>query len=218
MEGWCPKCGARRQAGPECPACGVIYAKVEAALAKGKEEYETPPLPKNEKLTHCPTCNREISKEATTCPHCGDNLGHEPSQTTPPQPPGVGKVRSGVGAGCLALIALVGIFAAISNRTSPENSSLPNTTGEFISLEEYGRKWPLTIQQGHLNCRSRTIARYEKKDVTITLDGKTWALNGSARGSGDFLPLEDIWRDNPEIEGAKMSVGDIIGRGLRLCR
>src|SRR5690349_5811915 len=30
----CPKCGIPRGAEPQCPACGVIYAKAEAALAE----------------------------------------------------------------------------------------------------------------------------------------------------------------------------------------
>ena len=128
MEGWCPKCGAKRQVGPECPACGVIYAKAEAALAKDKEEHETRPLPKNEKLTQCPACNREVSKKATSCPHCGEPLDHEPPQTTPPPPqPSVGKARHGAGMGCLILIILAGLFAAVSNRTGPEKTSTPTT-------------------------------------------------------------------------------------------
>ena len=83
----CPKCGTAREAGAvDCPQCGVIYAKVVAAEAKRQpgeqdrqdkttqapEQTQTLGAAATPNLTTCPSCQREISKNAKTCPHCGD--------------------------------------------------------------------------------------------------------------------------------------------------
>ena len=79
----CPKCGAERVTGaPDCPQCGVIYAKMEAK----KED--------NPNLAECPACHKQVSKNAKTCPHCG-----EPFKQSAPQAAAVkeepGKVSLG---------------------------------------------------------------------------------------------------------------------------
>lgn len=81
----CPKCGAPRERGPECPACGVIYAKAEQdAFAKRKKMDEArrkadavirnmqSEKPSGANLIDCPTCGRSVSKNAPTCPNCGE--------------------------------------------------------------------------------------------------------------------------------------------------
>ncbi|WP_426750549.1 hypothetical protein [Myxococcus sp. Y35] len=39
----CPRCQSPRAAGPECPRCGIIYAKAEARAARQREEVAAPP-------------------------------------------------------------------------------------------------------------------------------------------------------------------------------
>ena len=84
---------APSDAGPdyECPKCGAVYAKVEAAARK---EWETrnlaPPAPikaigapseavgtnvaQTQVLTDCPDCGKRVSRRATVCPGCGSPL------------------------------------------------------------------------------------------------------------------------------------------------
>ncbi|GHG97307.1 hypothetical protein [Comamonas sp. JC664] len=40
----CPRCQSPRAAGPECPRCGIIYAKADARAAQ-QREHEVPPPP-----------------------------------------------------------------------------------------------------------------------------------------------------------------------------
>lgn len=89
----CPKCHAPRISGHECPHCGVIYAKAEAAALQRAEaearaaaqaadaerkQAEQEAARKNAalqatnaKLTTCETCGASIARSAGTCPHCG---------------------------------------------------------------------------------------------------------------------------------------------------
>ncbi len=97
------------------------------------------------------------------------------------------------------------------------NSNTDSNTGKYISAEEYGTDWPFTIQSGTLNCISNNIQGYKKHYVSISQNGNTWAVNGSAMGVGTYRPLEEIWKNNPDSPGAKIPVGDIIKRGLALC-
>jgi hypothetical protein len=55
----CPRCGAPRSVGPECPQCGVYYAKAEARAAQAALAVEPPPSvavpePEPERPAHLP--------------------------------------------------------------------------------------------------------------------------------------------------------------------
>lgn len=88
----CLKCGYERSGvedAPEyeCPKCGAVYAKVEAALQnkqKPKPQKQKPsalrakssssngaPGVNNAKVARCKTCGKEVAVSAKTCPHCG---------------------------------------------------------------------------------------------------------------------------------------------------
>lgn len=83
---FCPKCKAPRADGNECPHCGVIYAKAEAALAiaaaaekaaeekankLAAEQAKAKQMEIAERMKPCATCQEPIAKDAKTCPHCG---------------------------------------------------------------------------------------------------------------------------------------------------
>lgn len=87
----CPKCGAKRpQDAAECPQCGIIYARHEAAQAKQREEMErrhqeaeaaraaaqAAARAQQEQVTgtmlvKCAACGKAVSVMADSCPHCG---------------------------------------------------------------------------------------------------------------------------------------------------
>lgn len=115
----CPKCAAPRTNGHECPHCGVIYAKAEAAAilraeAKSKEEAQASEVARkkteqeaanknaaiqaqNAKLRPCGTCGATIARSASQCPHCGAK-----------QKKAVGKAGLAI-AGIFTLVMIVGI-------------------------------------------------------------------------------------------------------------
>ncbi len=70
--------------------------------------------------------------------------------------------------------------------------------------------WPLSIEEGTLWC-------YPAFAVTIMAGGTEYALNGLARGRGEWAEVDPIWVDNPDIEGFKIDIGPLIDLGLTLC-
>lgn len=83
----------------------------------------------------------------------------------------------------------------------------------LVSKKNYGDRWPYTIPYGVLDCKKVKSKHY----ATITYDGTTYAINGSARSSGKYSPLESIWKDNPEHPGSKIPDPGIIKKALSIC-
>lgn len=88
-------------------------------------------------LRPCPECQREISEQATSCPHCGYSL-RPPAATPAPQaqsPPskGASPTRWGFGVifgGCLALIAIPVILIVMAGMCSSFTESVDGGKGE----------------------------------------------------------------------------------------
>ncbi|MCU0540742.1 MAG: YebY family protein [Oscillatoriaceae cyanobacterium Prado104] len=51
----------------------------------------------------------------------------------------------------------------------------------------------------------------------IAPDGKEYALNGTASGSGYFSPIDSIQKPDPTNPPAKKDIGPLISEGLKLC-
>src|SRR4051794_16593059 len=60
-------------------------------------------------LIPCPACGRQVSKQAPTCPQCGQPIA-APPPAPPPQKVVVEQQKSGGfgGAGCVVLLLLIG--------------------------------------------------------------------------------------------------------------
>ena len=125
----CPKCRAPRSAGPECPHCGVVYAKAEAAAIERaaaaareaderalaeKRQAEREATEKNKalrqrnaKMNPCASCGATIARSASSCPHCG------------------AKQKKAVGKAGLALagVFIVAMIVSIARQTPQESAS-----------------------------------------------------------------------------------------------
>jgi hypothetical protein len=89
-----------------------------------------------------------------------------------------------------------------------------------ISKSQFKDQWPLTVDSGTLKCEPAPTS-LKVQFVTFTSGGKTYALNGIARGQAKqrgWKEIDPIWKDNPEIPGAKINIGPLITLGLTLCR
>ena len=73
--------------------------------------------------------------------------------------------------------------------------------------------WPLTVDKGTLKC----VGAGGVGKVTITVNGTTYALNGTAKGSGDHKDIDPIWAP-AETAGLKKDIGPLIAEGLKLCK
>jgi ribosomal protein L32 len=77
MSTWCKECGKTTFNEEICDHCGKV--------PREQKEYKVPPNKgariikskatkqnTNKRLTECRTCRNQISKNAETCPHCGE--------------------------------------------------------------------------------------------------------------------------------------------------
>ena len=88
-----------------------------------------------------------------------------------------------------------------------------------VTEAEFGDKWPFTVSDGviiyeSLKLQSRTLAI-----LTFKVGEKVYALNGIASGrakTAGYLPIEEIWKQNPRNPRLKIDIGPIIERGLEL--
>ncbi|MFI8482986.1 DUF2511 domain-containing protein [Pseudomonas sp. NPDC078700] len=87
---------------------------------------------------------------------------------------------------------------------------------QLISAENYGKEWPFTVEEMHLMCLPGNAVV-----VSDPESGVMYPLNGIASSKARQLalePLAEVWRDNPENPGAKVSVSRFIDEGLKLCK
>jgi len=218
----CVKCGAEKTAAEECLACGVIYAKAENSYVPPPPPVQDPPMPN---LIACDICGKGISINAQACPHCGEPKQPQEASPPPKAKPTINMFTLVLGClfvGIILLLANPGREARVerNKETFKDLSSIVVSTSDpqnFVTSTEYGDKWPYTIPEGRLSCTSNVVAGYQKQYITIEHAGVTYAINGSARSSGRYQPLEKIWRDNPAYPGSKIPDPGIIQKGLRLC-
>ena len=82
-----------------------------------------------------------------------------------------------------------------------------------ITSVEYGNDWPLIVESAKLYCKHRA--------VWVEVDRKKYGVNGTSKGllprwGLTCLDLDEIWKDAPDLEGAKVSVHRLIQDGLAL--
>jgi hypothetical protein len=224
----CPKCRFEYYVGDtECDKCGIIFEKYNQKQIAQAQNL----------LNKCEVCGKEISKNAKSCLHCGEPnnfTSTESNKINSKAAPHPNQIRDNIGTGCLGIIFILGIMAWVSNNFVSQTSKAPNSisnipttsteqsvthsVGFSVSRAEYGDKWPYTIPEGTLNCEVRMVSGYKKQDITISYNGKVYAINGSARSSRKYSPLEEIWKEGPRFPGSKIPDPGIIQKGLALCR
>jgi len=86
----------------------------------------------------------------------------------------------------------------------------------LINEDQFGADWPFTKSEMHLSCLPG--------NAVVVMDVDTAAMypvNGPANQQAKrrgMEPLNNVWRDNPEIAGTKVSISPVLERGLRLCK
>jgi hypothetical protein len=99
--------------------------------------------------------------------------------------------------------------------TSPKQSRGHDARGVYVSREQFGDKWPFTVDGGYVESINNGNAFGVTYGAVVfhANNGKTYALNGFAMGRG-YLDIEPIWRDDPNHLGLKISVGPLIDIGI----
>ncbi|XUO88416.1 DUF2511 domain-containing protein [Halomonas sp. KM072] len=99
--------------------------------------------------------------------------------------------------------------APATDDTAQDQEVTNETRGVLVTREEYGDDWPFTVDSGRLDCRQGGAA-------VFTSGQWTYQLNGVASQKG-YADLAPIWRDNPAIPGAKVSISDMISVARQQC-
>jgi hypothetical protein len=123
------------------------------------------------------------------------------------------------------LTALLGLIIASGTLSACQSSSETATTPSAreattapsiipVSKAEFGKQWPVSVEQGELEC----IDGY---DAVLHSGGVTYALNGNARQKaekGIYHDVEEIWLDNTNIPGAKKDISVLLRPAVdKLC-
>lgn len=91
--------------------------------------------------------------------------------------------------------------------------------GKKITKQEYGEKWPLTVNEGYISCHNSAIV-FECND-------KLYPVNGTAKSRYDtnskYNDISEIWAYDDElnrldgIQKYKKDITPIIEAGLKIC-
>jgi hypothetical protein len=106
----------------------------------------------------------------------------------------------------------LGLAAFLLGACSSKPATPTKQPGETVSRATMGDDWPLTTE-GRLQC-------VEAKQIILVVPGdKTYAINGSAKGSRKWADVAPIWAEDTELGyGLKKTVGRLIQKGLPLCK
>lgn len=97
-------------------------------------------------------------------------------------------------------------------------SSLPTKLARaVVRQDDFGAAWPFTVPDGVLTC----VGHGKRHAIIFEAGGIRYGVNGTAQGAGTAAKLNlqnvrQIWRDDPEIPGAKVNMGPILERGRAL--
>ncbi len=82
-----------------------------------------------------------------------------------------------------------------------------------LSADTVDFPWPFTVDSGDVECR-------DGLEIVFVSGGAAYPLNGAASGNADargYAPLEDIWRADPDMPGARISTAPMLRLGLDKC-
>ncbi len=109
---------------------------------------------------------------------------------------------------------------------APKKKTASRSDRIYVSREEFGDKWPLTVEDGEIEGYKYRVAGVERKAVVFHTGGKTYAVNGGAIDQRKFPRIDPIWAEEPRSElwiknnipAIKKSIEPIISIGLGLCK
>lgn len=101
-------------------------------------------------------------------------------------------------------------IAAVSAALLSACSSTPEYKTQEVSADQFGDKWPLTVDKGTLHCEPPT------RIVFTAPDGQKYGVNGSA--ANDYISILEITKDTENMGYKfKMSPNILIDEGMKLC-
>jgi len=114
------------------------------------------------------------------------------------------------------LLGLVALVLVGCGDLEPQSEVVADNE-RAVSRDTYEGDWPFTADSGTLGCIDKA-AYFDAGNETYALSGFSRAYSDS-KGLG-WLPVDPeqtFWLDNPDIAGAKISVGNMTSDALKLC-
>lgn len=108
----------------------------------------------------------------------------------------------------------------VESTETPEPKITKESSDGKVTKQEFGKDWAFSVDEGVLSCNGKNGIG----GVIFAANGKTYAVNGVAKSTKEYLPIEDIWLDDPqwanipEMKGVKIDIGPFIKKGLELCK
>ena len=101
-------------------------------------------------------------------------------------------------------------IAAVAAAFISACSSTPEYQTVEVTADQFGDKWPLTVENGTLHCEA------PPRIVFTTPDGPKYGVNGSA--ANDYISILEITKDTENMGVKfKMSPNILIDEGMKLC-
>jgi Protein of unknown function (DUF2511) len=106
------------------------------------------------------------------------------------------------------LLTAGGCGAGTRDASATQPLPSPTSTSQQVRAENFGHLWPLSVDQGTLECRPGTQV------IFVATDGTEYALNGKAEQAG-IRSVDEI-----RIDGSgngKVSLGSMLSKAMKLC-
>lgn len=158
----CPKCGAEYETGrQECIQCGIIFAKYEA-MQKQKH---------HELMTQCKICGKYISKNAESCPGCGEPNKTSSATKIAIEPKQLHKNMIKCGE-CGATFHKTSKKCPKCGRTNKKSAHLPGSQVAICFLVVFGLIW--FMASGDSSSSRKTDQPPKKENPNCHLDLQCW--------------------------------------------
>ena len=76
--------------------------------------------------------------------------------------------------------------------------------GQAVSKDDMG-EWPLAVDKGRLSCENPGGPRSAASSSPE--DGTNYTVNGTAKSPADYPDVDEIWADDPDVDGLKINMG-----------
>ena len=122
----------------------------------------------------------------------------------------------------LVVLTLVGCGQPLEDNKNKGSSHLDpadnNASGKalkdnqlLIKRSDYKGVYPFTVDEVILECDYHNELDY----LYVKVGDKVYGLNGTAQ---ELHALDDIWAPNPQYDGQKLSVSDVLSTAESLCK
>ena len=108
----------------------------------------------------------------------------------------------------LAVVVPLMMCASCSRSDGSNPGQAPS--GMLVTKADLGGKWPFTVDSGYVDCPDGLSAIFRTGNAE-------YGLNGMATSRG-FAEPDPIWKDDPTIPGAKISIGPMIDLARQECK